>query len=113
MKLKALLPAVVVGVLLASSAFGQCPQAGCPAQTLGSIDAPAGGKVASGYVRVNGFALDGALISNVDLYVDGQDAVNRVTVSGGANINLPRPDVEQAFPSFWAELSRNSGYEMS
>jgi hypothetical protein len=116
MKLKALLPALVAGVVglaLSSSALGQCPSTGCPAQTIGNIDTPVEGRLVSGFVRVTGFALDGALISNVDLFVDGQDEVNRVTVSGGANINLPRPDVEQAFPSYWAILSRNSGFEMS
>ncbi|HKC23136.1 MAG TPA: Ig-like domain-containing protein [Thermoanaerobaculia bacterium] len=116
MKLKALLPALaagVVGLALSSSALGQCPSTGCPVQTIGNIDTPVEGRVVSGFVRVTGFALDGALISNVDLFVDGQNEVDRVTVSGGANINLPRPDVEQAFPSFWVILSRNSGFEMS
>jgi Big-like domain-containing protein len=115
MKLKALLlPAIVMALTLGSSvAKAQCPTDGCPVQTIGSIDTPAEGRVVSGFVRVTGFALDGNLISNVDLFVDGQDEVNRVTVSGGANINLPRPDVEQAFPNFWAQLSRNSGFEMS
>jgi hypothetical protein len=110
---KALLPSALIVGLWSASAFGQCPSQGCPTQTVGSIDAPAEGSVVSGYVRVNGFALDNALISNVDLFVDGQDDVNRVTISGGANINLPRPDVAQAFPNFWVTLSNNSGYEMS
>ena len=118
MKLKAYLPAIAAGLALAfamapAAALAQCGSASCPAQTIGSIDTPVEGRLDSGSVRVTAFALNGALISNDDLYVDGQDEVNRVTVSGGANINLPRPDVEQAFPSYWAILSRNSGFEMS
>jgi Big-like domain-containing protein len=115
MKLKALLPAALagVGLALSSPALAQCSQTSCPTQTIGNIDTPTEGRVVSGFVRVTGFALDNVLISNVDLFVDGQDESNRVTVSGGANINLPRPDVEQAFPSFWVTLSRNSGFEMS
>ena len=54
----------------------------------------------SGYVVVKGYALDGNLVSNVDVFVDGTDDANRVTVAGGANINLPRPDVMQQFPQY-------------
>ena len=72
----------------------------CPSQTLGSVDVPADGATVSGYVQVIGFALDGNLVSNVDVFVDGTDDANRVTTAGGANINLPRPDVMQAFPQY-------------
>ena len=72
----------------------------CPSQTLGSVDVPADGATVSGYVVVKGYALDGNLVSNVDVYVDGTDDANRVTTAGGANINLPRPDILQAFPQY-------------
>ena len=72
----------------------------CPSQTLGSVDVPADGATVSGYVVVKGYALDGNLVSNVDVYVDGTDDANRVSEAGGANINLPRPDVMQAFPQY-------------
>ncbi len=72
----------------------------CPSQTLGSIDVPVDGATVSGYVQVIGFALDGNLVSNVDVFVDGTDDANRVSSAGGANINLPRPDVIQFFPQY-------------
>lgn len=115
MKLKALhLPAMLAVLALAGAdANAQCPSSGCPSQTMGTIEAPADGATVSGFVRVTGFALDGNLVSNIDLYVDGQDEANRVTAPGGANINLPRPDVMQAFPAFAGSPGQYPGFEMS
>ena len=106
MKLKALVLPVTAAVLLTlgAPARAACPTEGCPAQSVGTIEAPAEGALVSGYVRVVGFALNGALVSNVDLYIDGMDEVNRVTPAGGANINMPRPDVMQAFEEFVDQL---------
>jgi N-acetylmuramoyl-L-alanine amidase len=128
MKLKALLlPAVVAAVAFSPAVAtaarpisesrplqtGDCPIDGCPVQTIGTVEVPAENRLVSGFVQVSGFALDGNLISNVDLFIDGTDEVNRVTIEGGANINLPRPDVAQAFPNFWYTFSLNSGFVMS
>jgi hypothetical protein len=90
------------------------PQAlACPSQTLGSIDVPVDGATVSGYVQVIGFALDGNLVSNVDVFVDGTDDSNRVTTAGGANINLPRPDVMQFFPQYLGTVGQYPGYQAS
>lgn len=115
MKFKALLlPAIVAGLALTGSpASAQCPGGPCPAQTLGTIEFPIEASVVSGYVRVKGFALDGNLVSNIDVYVDGQAEANRVTPPGGANINLPRPDVIQAFPAFAGTAGAYPGFEAS
>lgn len=115
MKLKALVLPVTAAALLTfgAPALADCPTAGCPAQTVGSIEVPAEGAVVSGYVRVAGFALNGQLVSNVDLYVDGTDEANRVTPAGGANINLPRPDITQAFPEYAGTPGADPGFEMS
>ena len=115
MKLKAVVLPVMVAVVGLSSApvAAQCPTDGCPAQTIGTIEAPAEGALVSGYVRVAGFALDGNLVSNVDLYIDGTDEANRVTPAGGANINLPRPDVTQAFPNYAGTPGKDPGFQMS
>ncbi|HEV8269147.1 MAG TPA: Ig-like domain-containing protein, partial [Thermoanaerobaculia bacterium] len=118
MKLKALLlPAILAGVTLSparASAQSACVSAtGCPAQTIGTIEQPTERQLVSGFVRVKGFALDGNLVSNVDLYIDGTDEANRVTAPGGANINLPRPDVIQAFPAFAGTAGQYPGFEMS
>ena len=115
MKLKAvLLPALAV-FLLAAAAPGaaQCPSTGCPAQTLGAVEVPVEGALVSGYVQVSGFALNGNLVSNVDLYVDGTADQNRVTAPGGANINLPRADVIQAFPAYAGTAGSDPGWQMS
>lgn len=115
MKLKALfLPAIVASLALgASDAAAQCSSTGCPSQTVSTIELPAEGATVSGYVRVTGFAVNGNLVSNVDLYVDGQDEANRITAPGGANINLPRPDVIQAFPAFAGTAGEHPGFQMS
>ncbi len=114
MKLKAvLLPALAAAVLAGSPAAAQCPGTGCPAQTIGIIEFPAEGATVSGFVGVSGFALNGNLVSNVDLFVDGTADANRVTAPGGANINLPRPDVIQAFPAYGGTAGANPGWVMS
>ena len=84
----------------------------CPSQTLGSIDVPVDGATVSGYVQVIGFALDGNLVSSVDVFVDGTDDSNRVTADG-ANINLPRPDVIQFFPQYAGTAGQHPGYQAS
>jgi len=114
MKSKALLvPAVILGALVVSLAVASpvaAQPAACPAQTIGTIDIPAEGVVVSGFVRVAGWALDGNLVSNVDLYVDGMDEASRVTAPGGMNINLPRADVTQAFPAYAGTAGRDPGF---
>ncbi len=107
-----LLVATVVAVLAAGASGPVLAQAAaCPAQTIGTIDTPAEGAVVSGFVRVTGWALDGNLVSNVDMYVDGVDEASRVTAPGGMNINLPRPDVTQVFPGAVATPGKNPGFQ--
>ncbi len=115
MKLKAVLvPALAALLSLAAAPLAaQCPSTGCPAQTLGTVEVPAEGALVSGYVQVVGFALDGNLVSNVDLFVDGTADQNRVTAPGGANINLPRADVIQAFPAYAGTAGSDPGWQMS
>ena len=119
MKRKALiLPVIAAGAALFAAPSAKAMHAerqafACPSQTLGSIDVPVDGATVSGYVQVKGFALDGNLVSNVDVFVDGTDAPNLVTVAGGANINLPRPDVIQFFPQYGGTAGRFPGYETS
>ena len=90
-----------------------CPAEACPARTVGTIEEPLEAALVSGFVRIKGFAFDGNLVSNVDLFIDGTDEVNRVTQPGGANINLPRPDLLQAFPQYAYTLGKNPGFLMS
>jgi hypothetical protein len=115
MKLKAIVLPALAALLFVAAAPGaaQCPSTGCPAQTLGAIEIPVEGALVSGYVPVSGFALNGNLVSNVDLYVDGTADQNLVTAPGGANINLPRADVIQAFPAYAGTAGVNPGWQMS
>lgn len=117
---KALLLSVTVGVaavLAAQPAAAISADArvalACPSQTLGSVDVPANGATVSGYVQVKGYALDGNMVSNVDVFVDGTDDANRVTTAGGANINLPRPDILQAFPQYAGTPGQYPGWQAS
>ena len=119
MKRKALiLPAIAAAAALLAAPSAQGMRAGslalpCQSQMLGSIDVPVDGATVSGYVQVIGFALDGNLVSNIDVFVDGTDEANRVSAAGGANINLPRPDVIQFFPQYGGTAGKNPGYEAS
>lgn len=115
--------ALILPLIAAGAAWFAAPSAdamsaerhplACPAQTLGSIDVPVDGATVSGYVQVIGFALDGNLVSNVDVFVDGTNDANLVTTAGGANINLPRPDVIQFFPQYAGTAGKFPGYETS
>ncbi|MDL2717972.1 MAG: Ig-like domain-containing protein [Acidobacteriota bacterium] len=122
MKRKALiLPVIAAGAALlgAPSALARRVERvdslalACQSQMLGAIDVPVDGATVSGYVQVIGFALDGSLLSNIDVFVDGTDEANRVTAAGGANINLPRPDVLQFFPQYGGTAGKNPGYQAS
>ena len=119
MKRKALMLPVIVAaaaLLAAPSAKAGRTDAqalACQSQMLGSIDVPVDGATVSGYVQVIGFALNGELVSNIDVFVDGTDEANRVGAAGGANINLPRPDVLQFFPQYGGTIGKNPGYEAS
>ena len=119
MKRKALiLPVIFAGAALLAAPSAQARSMerqalACPAQMLGSIDVPVDGDTVSGYVQVIGFALDGNLVSNVDVFVDGTNDANLVTTAGGANINLPRPDVIQFFPQYAGTAGKFPGYETS
>jgi hypothetical protein len=84
---------------------------GCPAQTVSMIEQPAENAAVSGYVRVKGFFLNYNLVSNLDIYVDGMDEINRVTPPGGTNINLPRADVIQAFPAYAGTAGHHPGFQ--
>jgi hypothetical protein len=119
MKRKALiLPAIAAVAALLAAPSAQAMRAGslalpCQSRMLGSIDVPVDGATVSGYVQVIGFALDGNLVSNIDVFVDGTDEANRVSAAGGANINLPRPDVMQFFPQYGGTAGKNPGYQAS
>lgn len=105
------LATMVVALAFVPAAPAAAQPATCPAQTVGTIEKPADGAFVSGFVQVVGFALDGNLVSNVDLFVDGTDDGSRVTPQGGMNINIPRPDVLQAFPAFAATAGKDPGFQ--
>jgi hypothetical protein len=66
-----------------------------PPDFAGSLDSPDPNVTQTGMILVKGFALDpvGTNIARVDLYVDDQFQYK-------ANTNIPRIDVEQAFPNY-------------
>ena len=116
MKRKAQVVFVLAVTLMLGLTFplgAQCPSASCPAQTLGAIELPAEDSRVSGFVQIRGFALDGNLLSNIDVYVDGTDEANRVTGAGGIKVAIPRPDVMQAFPAYLGTAGKNPGFEAS
>lgn len=76
---------------------------GASAQPFGAIDSPTDGQTVSGVVRVSGFVLDLHAVSNIDLLVDGA-LVNH------AQLNLPRVDVLEIFPTYYGSPTAQPGY---
>lgn len=59
------------------------------------VDGPQPGQTVSGVVSVSGFVLSVTGVTQIELFIDGSDVpVNH------AVLNLPRPDVVAAFPSY-------------
>ena len=76
---------------------------GASAQPFGAIDSPTDGQTVSGVVRVSGFVLDMHAVSSIDLLVDG-------AVVNHAQINLPRVDVLEIFPTYYGSPTAQPGY---
>ncbi len=87
--------------LLVSSVCLLAKSAG--AQPIGGIDSPVDGQTVSGIVRVSGFALDFNSVSKVELLVD--DVLTNV-----ADINIPRPDVLEIFPTYYNSATPLPGF---
>ena len=75
------------------------------AQPVGAIDEPTAGQRVSGVVRVSGFVLDFNRVSKVELFLDGNSLP-----TNSADLNLPRPDVLNAFPTYVNSATPRPGY---
>jgi hypothetical protein len=75
------------------------------AQPVGAIDEPTAGQRVSGVVRVSGFVLDFNRVSKVELFIDGNSLP-----TNSADLNLPRPDVLLAFPTYVNSATPRPGY---
>jgi hypothetical protein len=73
------------------------------AQPIGAIDYPTDGQTVSGIVRVSGFVLDERAVDSIQLIVDG-------TIVNRAEMNLPRPDVLEIFPTYYNSETPNPGF---
>jgi hypothetical protein len=90
--------------LLALLASSICLLAsGAAAQPFGGIDFPVEGQTVAGIVRVSGFVLDFNAVDLIEIAVDGV-VVNR------ADMNLPRPDVLEIFPTYYNSATPNPGF---
>lgn len=76
---------------------------GAVAQPFGAIDSPTEGQTVSGIVRVSGFVLDMHAVDKIEVLVDGA-AVNT------AEMNLPRVDVLEVFPTYAGSPTARPGY---
>ncbi len=79
---------------------------GASAQPIGGIDTPVNGQTVSGIVRVSGFVLDFSSVDLIELAVDG-------VVVNQADMNLPRPDVLEIFPTYYNSATPNPGFVTS
>ena len=87
--------------LLASSVCFLATRAA--AQPIGGIDYPVEGQTVAGIVRVSGFVLDFNSVDEIGIAVDGV-LVNR------ADMDLPRPDVLEIFPTYYNSATPNPGF---
>jgi hypothetical protein len=93
--------------LLALLAAGACLVAPFAlAQPIGALDQPIQGQRVSGVVKVTGWVLDFNQVDKIELFVDGAFA-NR------ADINLPRADVLEVFPTYANSATPNPGFVSS
>jgi Bacterial Ig domain len=77
--------------------------AGAVAQPFGAIDSPTEGQTVSGVVSVSGFVLDMQAIDKIDVLVDG-------TPFNQAELNYPRVDVLQIFPTYAGSPTARPGF---
>jgi hypothetical protein len=89
--------------LLAVAGWLGC--AAATAQPIGVIDEPTSGQHVSGVVRVFGFVLDFNKVDRVDLFIDGSTVPTNT-----ADLNLPRPDVLLAFPTYVGSPTAKPGF---
>jgi Bacterial Ig domain len=84
---------------------GLCLQAAVAAGTsaFGVVDTPRPGDTVYGVVAVSGWVLDINAVSSIDLYVDGAKVAT-------ADINLPRVDVLNVFPTYANSPSALPGF---
>jgi hypothetical protein len=73
------------------------------AQPIGGIDYPVEGQTVAGIVRVSGFVLDHNAVDLIEIAIDDV-VVNR------ADMNLPRPDVLEIFPTYYNSATPNPGF---
>lgn len=76
---------------------------GASAQPIAGIDSPVDGQTVSGIVRVSGFVLDFNTVGKVELLVDGH-------LTNVADMNIPRPDVLEIFPTYYNSATPNPGF---
>ncbi len=76
---------------------------GAAAQPIGVIDTPTENQTVSGIVQVSGFVLDMHAVSEIDLLIDG-NPTNR------AEMNLPRVDVLEIFPTYYGSPTAQPGF---
>jgi hypothetical protein len=90
--------------LLALLASSICLLArGAAAQPIGGIDYPVEGQTVAGIVRVSGFVLDFNSVDLIEIAVDG-------VVVNHADMDLPRPDVLEIFPTYYNSATPNPGF---
>lgn len=70
---------------------------------FGHVDTPRPGGTIYGVVAVSGWVLDINAVSSIDLYVDGAKVAT-------ADINLPRPDVLNVFPTYANSPTAQPGF---
>ena len=93
--------------ILALVAAAACFLAGgAVGQPFGAIDSPTEGQTVSGIVRVSGFVLDMQAIDRVDVLVDGAPV-------NSAEMNLPRVDVLEIFPTYAGSSTARPGFMTS
>jgi hypothetical protein len=70
---------------------------------FGNVDSPKPSTTVYGVVAVKGWVLDINAVDNIKIYVDG-------TFVNTADINLPRPDVLNVFPTYVLSPTANPGF---
>ena len=95
---------ILVTAILTPALFAQNSTPCLAGAFCGVLDAPDPGVTQTGLVTVRGYVLDAGTVSRIELYVDDQFQYR-------ANMNLPRIDVQEAYPNYPGIFNMAPGFQ--
>jgi hypothetical protein len=80
------------------------------AHPFGSFDTPVDGSLVMSSIPVTGWALDDIGIDEVTIWRDAEDGSREIYIGEAVQVEGPRPDIEQAYPTYPMSYKAGWGY---